>query len=291
MKIKWPAGPSSCKIFLIKMCYLESSVTFWKKKKLSLIISTGWDYPSLEEEVERLSALGSLMAPYLTNTFCFLHKAQAEGKKMLYEGAQGILLDVDYGTYPYVTSSHTMLGGIYTGAGFPTRPLDEVLGVAKAYTTRVGHGPFPTELTDEEGEYLQCVGGEFGSTTGRKRRCGWIDLPLLRYAVRASGLTALGLTKLDVLSGIKILRLCHAYEYGGKRIEYAYPGIDFSKVKPIFREMEPFHDKFADPQDVLNMSAELRRYIETIEEACGIKVTILSYGPSRDKTSFLKEYF
>ena len=248
-------------------------------------------YPSLEEEVERLYSLGEQVAPFLTNTFCFLHGAASRGKKILYEGAQGVLLDVDYGSYPYVTSSHTTLGGIYTGAGFPPRPLNEVLGVVKAYTTRVGLGPFPTELTDEEGEYLQDVGGEFGATTGRKRRCGWIDLPLLKYAVLASGVTALAITKLDVLSGIKILRLCYAYEYEERRLDCAYPGIDFSKVRPLFKEVTPFRDDFSGALEGQKMSPELCRYIETIERACGVKATILSYGPSRGKTSFLKEYF
>ena len=154
----------------------------------------------------------------------------------------------------------------------------------------MGLGPFPTELTDEEGEYLQGMGGEFGATTGRKRRCGWIDLPLLRYAVLASGVTALAITKLDVLSGIKILRLCYAYEYKGKRLDCAYPGIDFSRVSPLCKEMTPFQDDFSEATQGPKMSPELCRYIETIEKACGVKATILSYGPSRDKTSFLKSY-
>jgi len=245
------------------------------------------EFPSVEEEADRLFELGKVVAPYLTDTFSFLDKSLQENKKVLYEGAQGVLLDIDYGSYPFVTSSSTSTGGIYTGAGLPGKHIEEVLGITKAYLTRVGEGPFPTELFDDQGEFIQKKGGEFGATTGRKRRCGWIDLPLLKYTVKASNITSIALTKLDVLSGIEGVKICTGYEYEGKTIDCAYPGIDLSKVKPILKEMPSFNDNFEG--EVL--SDELKNYINTIEEFVGIPVGILAYGPERSEIKFQKDYF
>lgn len=214
-------------------------------------------------------------------------KAFKKIKKILYEGAQGVLLDIDYGSYPFVTSSNTSTGGIYTGAGLPGRHIDEVLGITKAYTTRVGEGPFPTELFDGMGEFIQQKGGEFGATTGRKRRCGWLDLPLLKYTVKASNITSIALTKLDVLAGLDSLLVCTGYEYEGRTIDCAYPGIDLTKVKPILTDMPVFNDDFK--SEVL--SDELKKYIETIEKFVGIPVGILAYGPERSEIKFKKDYF
>jgi adenylosuccinate synthase len=245
------------------------------------------EFPSIEEEADRLFELGKIVAPYLTDTFSFLDKSLQENKKVLYEGAQGVLLDIDYGSYPFVTSSSTSTGGIYTGAGLPGKHIEEVLGITKAYLTRVGEGPFPTELFDDKGEFIQHKGGEFGATTGRKRRCGWIDLPLLKYTVKASNITSIALTKLDVLSGIEDIKICTGYEYEGKTIDCAYPGIDLSKVKPILKDMPSFNDDFKG--EVL--SDELKNYITTIEEFIGIPVGILAYGPERSEIKFQKDYF
>lgn len=245
------------------------------------------EFPSIEEEADRLFELGKIVAPYLTDTFSFLDKSIQENKKVLYEGAQGVLLDIDYGSYPFVTSSSTSTGGIYTGAGLPGKHIEEVLGITKAYLTRVGEGPFPTELFDDKGEFIQQKGGEFGATTGRKRRCGWIDLPLLKYTVKASNITSIALTKLDVLSGIDDIKICTGYEYEGKTIDCAYPGIDLSKVKPILKDMPSFNDDFKG--EVL--SDELKNYITTIEEFVGIPVGILAYGPERSEIKFQKDYF
>jgi adenylosuccinate synthase len=219
------------------------------------------DYPSIEMEAERLYKLGQAVAPFVCDTFSFLDKAVEAKKKILFEGAQGILLDIDYGTYPYVTSSSTALGGVYTGAGIPESHVEEVLGITKAYTTRVGEGPFPTELFNDLGEEIQTKGHEFGATTGRKRRCGWLDLPLLKYSVKASNLTSIALTKLDILSNIRELKVCVAYEYEGKKIDCAYPGIDLTRAKPIYKDMMPFHDDFKSSK----LSSELEVYIKEIE--------------------------
>jgi adenylosuccinate synthase len=245
------------------------------------------EFPSVDQEAERLFALGQSIKPYVCDTFSVLDHAVQSGKKILFEGAQGILLDIDYGTYPYVTSSSTALGGVYTGAGIPESSVQEVLGITKAYTTRVGEGPFPTELFDSLGEEIQTKGREVGATTGRKRRCGWLDLPLLKYSVKASNLTSIALTKLDILSHIQELKVCVAYEYEGKRIECAYPGIDLAHATPVYKDMEPFTDDFKSEK----LSVELETYIKEIETFLGIPVGIIAFGPERKEIIFRKQYF
>jgi adenylosuccinate synthase len=245
------------------------------------------EYPSVEDEAERLFELGKVVEPFMADTFNIIDKAITDNKKLLFEGAQGILLDIDYGSYPFVTSSNTSTGGIYTGAGMPGKTVEEVLGITKAYTTRVGEGPFPTEFFNELGERIQKKGMEFGATTGRKRRCGWIDLPLLKYSVKCSNLTSIALTKVDVLSQIGELKACTAYEYKGQILDCAYPGIDLFQVKPILTDLEPFNDDFVDGK----ISPELQSYIETIEKFIGIPVGILAHGPERNEIIFRKDYF
>ena len=248
------------------------------------------DFPSVEVEANRLFELGKNVAPFVCDTFSYLDQAVMNKKKILFEGAQGILLDVDYGTYPFVTSSSTSLGGVYTGAGIPESHVEEVLGITKAYTTRVGEGPFPTELFDDVGEKIQSIGKEFGATTGRKRRCGWIDLPLLKYSVKASNLTSLALTKLDILCHVDELKVCVAYEYEGKKIDCAYPGIDLYKAKPIYKTLKPFKDDFTNKTSK-DLSPELNDYIQEIEKFLGIDVGILAFGPERKEIIFRKNYF
>lgn len=245
------------------------------------------DYPSVEQEAEELFELGKLVAPYLCDTFSLIDRSLSAGKNILFEGAQGVLLDIDYGSYPFVTSSNTSAGGIYTGAGMPSGQVEEVLGITKAYTTRVGEGPFPTELFTELGERIQTIGGEFGATTGRKRRCGWLDLPLLKYAAKASNITSIALTKLDILSGLEELKVCTHYRYKDQEIDCAYPGIDMSTVEPIYKDLKPFADDFSTDEQ----SEELKTYIRLIEETVGVPIGILAYGPERSEIKFLKDYF
>ena len=247
-------------------------------------------FPSVEDEANRLFELGKNIKPFVCDTFSYLDKAVSEGKKILFEGAQGILLDIDYGTYPFVTSSSTALGGIYTGAGIPQSSVQEVLGITKAYTTRVGEGPFPTELSDATGEQIQTIGKEFGATTGRKRRCGWLDLPLLKYSVKASNLTSIALTKLDILCAVDELKVCVAYKYDGKTIDIAYPGIDLFKAEPVFKTLKPFKDDFTN-KTAKDLSPELNDYILEIENFLGIPVGILAFGPERKEILFRKDYF
>jgi adenylosuccinate synthase len=248
-------------------------------------------YPDPEEEVERLFALGQRLAPFITDTFSLIDQAAKENKKILYEGAQGILLDIDYGSYPYVTSSSTSTGGIFTGSLAPGGKVDEVIGIAKAYTTRVGEGPFPTELSTPIGVAIQKKGHEFGATTGRKRRCGWIDLPLLKYSAKAANLTSIALTKVDVLADFDSIQVCYAYEYEGKEFDCAYPGLDLYKVKPLYKEFKGFTDKFDSDEACNNLSTELKAYMSYIEEKIETPIGILAYGPDRKQVLFNKEYF
>ncbi|MDA9189579.1 adenylosuccinate synthase [bacterium] len=244
------------------------------------------EVPPLETELEELYAIGQEIKHFSSDTFSILDQAFKDNKKILYEGAQGILLDVDYGSYPYVTSSSTSYGGIYTGAGVPGKSVDEVIGITKAYTTRVGEGPFPTELNDSTGEFIQNKGHEFGATTGRKRRCGWLDLPLLKYTCKASNLTSLALTKVDILSGMDELKVCYAYEYEGREIDCAYPGIDLEKVVPLYKDLTPFKDDFKS-----ELSVQIKSFIETVEKAVEVPVGIIAFGPEREEIKFLKDYF
>lgn len=245
------------------------------------------EFPEPKAVVKELCEIGKQLKGYIGDTFNVIDNALEAKKKILFEGAQGVLLDIDYGSYPYVTSSNTSFGGIYTGAGIPGNHIDEVLGITKAYTTRVGSGPFPCELDDLIGEKIQTKGNEFGATTGRKRRCGWLDLPLLKYTVKASNISSIALTKLDVLSNLEQLKICTGYKLNGQEIHCAYPGLDLEQVTPIYEELTPFTDDFSSP----NLSKELNSYIQKIEEYVGVKVGVLAYGPERSEIQFRKEYF
>lgn len=245
------------------------------------------DYPTIQEEADRLYEYGQTLFPFVEDTFSLIDQATHTGKKILFEGAQGVLLDIDYGSYPYVTSSSTGAAGIYTGAGVTNGVVTEKLGIVKAYTTRVGEGPMPTEIAEEIGDRIQKIGAEFGATTGRRRRCGWLDLPILKYSVKASSITSIALTKVDVLSGLEELKVCYAYEIDGKVYDCAYPGLDLSKAKPLYKTVKPFQDDFASG----DYAQELEDYIALIEENLGIPVGIVAYGPERSQIHFRQQYF
>jgi adenylosuccinate synthase len=245
------------------------------------------EVPSIEEEAARLYELGMMFKDFVCDTFSYIDEALTQKKRVLFEGAQGVLLDIDYGSYPYVTSSSTSAAGIFTGAGVASGSVDERLGICKAYTTRVGEGPMPTELFTALGELIQQKGNEFGATTGRKRRCGWLDLPILKYSVKASALTSIALTKVDILSGLDELKVCYAYEIGGKIYDCAYPGLDLSQATPLYKELKPFNDTF-NQENVY--SKELQDYINLIEENLKIPVGILAFGPERSQIHFRKNY-
>ncbi len=242
--------------------------------------------------IDELVECGRLLAPMVSDTSALLDSAIRAGKNVLFEGAQGVLLDVDHGTYPFVTSSNTGSGGVPSGAGVSPKLVRRVVGISKAYTTRVGSGPFPTELTDALGEKLRVEGGEYGATTGRPRRCGWFDAMVVRKGVRLSGVDAIALTKLDVLTGIDPLRLCIGYTLDGKPIDAIPPlAEDYDRVKPVFEELAGWSESITDARSLGALPANARRYVARLEELVGVPVGILSTGPGRDQTMMLSEPF
>lgn len=238
-------------------------------------------YPSIEEVADKLFTLGRIVLPYLEDTFLLMVKAIEDKKKLLYEGAQGVLLDLNYGTYPHVTSSNTSLGGVYTGAGSPEGEIKNILGVVKAYTTRVGQGPFPTEIHGSLSKQIQNLGKEFGATTGRLRRCGWLDLPLLKYACKVSNITTLTLTKVDILIllNLPFIQVCTHYKYRGMTLDSAYQGLDLNAVEPIYKNMTSFKDNFKSD----TFSKELEEYLSLIERSVGVPVERVAYGAERSQ--------
>ena len=229
---------------------------------------------------------------YADNVWKLLDDAQKQGKKILFEGAQGHMLDVDHGTYPFVTSSNTVASQAAAGAGVGSKMIDYVLGITKAYTTRVGTGPFPTELFDETGENLGRRGHEFGTTTGRKRRCGWFDAVLVRQAVKTGGIDGIALTKIDVLDGFKELKICVAYDIDGKRYDY-YPAsaVLQAKAKPIYKTVEGWSGTTAGARSWGDLPAEAVKYVRYIEELIEAPVALLSNSPDRDDTILIQDLF
>jgi adenylosuccinate synthase len=218
----------------------------------------------------------------IDDTVYLVHEALDAGQWVLFEGAQATFLDLDHGTYPFVTSSSAIAGGACTGAGVGPTRIKRVIGLVKAYCTRVGAGPFPTELNDEIGERLRKVGDEFGSVTGRPRRTGWLDLPALRYAARINGLDRIAITKLDVLTGLSALRFCVAYDTPRGRVS-ELPTSDLEHAKPIYEDVEPWKEN-GGAKSITDLPASARAYVKRIEEAAECDAMIVSVGPRRDET-------
>ncbi|MBM4155479.1 MAG: adenylosuccinate synthase [Lentisphaerae bacterium] len=237
------------------------------------------------EVVSRAVAAAKELAPLVADTVDLLHGAMARGESILFEGAQGTMLDVDFGSYPFVTSSNATSGGACTGSGVPPNRIDKVIGVLKAYTTRVGEGPFPTELLDATGETLRAVGREFGATTGRPRRCGWFDAVVARYSARVNGIDAWALTKLDVLDGFDTIRVCTAYEADGRRHETvpADAGV-LARCRPVYEEHPGWKAVLRGASGLADLPAAARAYVARIESLTGVPVEILSVGPGRENT-------
>ena len=243
-----------------------------------------------KEELESLLEVGKFFQPYITQTDQMLRNWYREGKSILFEGAQGTLLDLDFGTYPYVTSSHPIAGGVCIGAGVGPALIGKVIGVVKAYTTRVGKGPFPTELFDETGEYIRTTGKEFGTVTGRPRRCGWFDAVIVRYAARISGLTGIAITKLDTLSNIPTIKMCVGYRLGGKIIrDFPASLEDLENCEPIYEEFEGWGD-IGNITQYNKLPTSVLRYLERIEEICGTKISVISVGPKRNQTIMIDKF-
>ena len=225
---------------------------------------------------------------YIKDVPSFLNNAIAEGKSILLEGAQGTMLDVDHGTYPFVTSSSPTSGGACTGTGIPPTKIDSVFGIVKAYTTRVGNGPFPTELLDDDGEKLREIGAEFGATTGRPRRCGWYDAFLVAYSQMINGITSVAITKLDVLSGFKNIKVCVSYELNGKQIKYFPTSVEqLSKVKPVYEELDGWNKDICDCTSYEQLPSKTKDYLNFIAKHSGIKIEIISVGPKRKQTFYI----
>ena len=231
-----------------------------------------------------------VLRPLVCDIVPLLHAAVERGESLLFEGAQGIMLDIDFGTYPYVTSSNASAGGASTGSGVPPSRIDRVVGVLKAYTTRVGEGPFPTELPDGDGEELRRVGREFGATTGRPRRCGWFDAVVARHAVMTCGVDEWALTKLDVLDGFETIRICVAYELDGRRIDHFPANIrETSRCKPLYEDMPGWRTSTKDVVRFADLPENAKRYVARLEQITGVPVGILSLGPRRASTLILGE--
>ena len=244
----------------------------------------------IDEVVEEYLNYAELFAPFVADTTLLLNRALDQGKNVLLEGSQGTLLDVDHGTYPFVTSSNPTAGGACTGSGIGPTRISRVVGIVKAYTTRVGSGPFPTELFDENGERLRNIGGEVGVTTGRARRCGWYDALIARYAVRVNGLTDFFLTKLDVLTGWEKIPVCVAYEVDGKRVEELPASqSDFHHAKPIYEYLPGWSEEIRHAKSMDELPANARAYVKYLEEISGAPISAVGVGPERDETIVIRE--
>ncbi len=274
----------------IRICDLMDKDIFTEKAKNNLelknkIITRVYDGEPLDGSfIEEYLGYADRLRKYVQDTTCLVYDAIQAGKDVLFEGAQGTLLDVLIGTYPYVTSSHPISGGVCIGAGIGPTMIDECIGIAKAYTTRVGKGPFPTELFDEIGETIRVKGNEYGTTTGRPRRCGWLDAVILKFSVRTSGLTSLILNKLDTMSGLKTIKICTGYEKNGEVItEFPASLEELALCKPIYEELPGFDEDVTKIRNFDELPENAKRYIQRIEEVCGVHISMIGVGPGRDQ--------
>jgi adenylosuccinate synthase len=276
----------------IRACDLLHPDTLAEKLKANLEVKNyllknyyGAEEVPFQSTLEEYLAYGERLSPHLIDTSSFLNEEINRGSKVLFEGAQGTLLDIDHGTYPFVTSSNTTAGGACTGSGVGPTKISGVIGVSKAYATRVGGGPFPTELFDEEGQLIRDRGHEYGSTTGRPRRCGWFDAPVVRYAKRLNGLSGLALTKLDVLSGLPRIKICVAYEIGGtRRDEVPLSLAEFEEAKPVYEQVEGWKEDITTAKELSDLPKAAQKYIRVLEEVSGVEISLVSVGPERNET-------
>jgi adenylosuccinate synthase len=263
-----------------------------EEKNIYLAAILGEKTLDFQEIFDRYCGYRDALSAHVTNTSRYLDDAIRSGRRVLFEGAQGTMLDVDHGTYPYVTSSNTVAGAVAAGAGIAPQRIRAVVGISKAYATRVGSGPFPTELTDAIGDKLRHDGDEFGATTGRPRRCGWFDAVVVREAVRLNGLTGIALTKLDVLRGITPLRLCTGYTLDGERL--AYPpasGRAWARLHPVYEELDGWTEGLSAARRLEDLPAAVRRYVTRLEELVGAPVVLISVGAGREETIVLRDAF
>jgi adenylosuccinate synthase len=250
------------------------------------------DTVDYQQVLDEALAQGEQIAPMVEDVPGTLHKLRNEGKSVMFEGAQGALLDIDHGTYPYVTSSTTTSGGAASGSGVGPCALDYILGIVKAYTTRVGAGPFPTELFDDDGQYLGEKGHEFGATTGRQRRCGWLDVVSLRRSLEVNSVTGICITKLDVLDGMETVKICVAYKLDGKEITIPPVGADLmEKCEPVLIEKPGWKQSTVGTKSLDQLPQVARDYLDQIESLCGVPIDIISTGPDREETLIKRHPF
>ncbi len=278
----------------IRICDMIDKEKFQSKVRENLEIKNkiitlvyGGEPLDAEKVIAEYSEYAERLKKYVVDTTPILYKAIKDGKNVLFEGAQGTLLDIDLGTYPYVTSSHPISGGVCVGSGIGPTMIDECIGIAKGYTTRVGNGPFPTELEDEIGETIREKGHEFGTVTGRSRRCGWFDAVIVRYAVRVNGLTSLVLNKIDPLGGLGKLKICTAYKKDGE-ITYDFPPTleELAKCEPVYEEMDGWDEDISNIREFEKLPKACQNYIKRIEELCDVKISSIGVGPDREENIY-----
>ncbi|GIM28947.1 adenylosuccinate synthetase [Clostridium polyendosporum] len=281
----------------IRVCDLLHKEVFEEKLRTNLEMKNpyitkvlGGEALKFDEILAEYLAFAERLRPYVQDTSVVVYDAIKANKKVLFEGAQGMLLDIDYGTYPYVTSSNTTAGGVSNGVGIGPTMITNAVGIAKAYTTRVGKGPFPTELNDEMGDWIREKGHEFGVTTGRARRCGWLDLVILKTTVRVCGLTSLAVTKIDTLAGLEKIKVCVGYKFNGKIIDYFPASLeDLAKCEPVYEEFEGWDDSVANARSYDQLPENAKKYLKRIEEITETRISIVSVGPRRDQTMRVAE--
>ena len=281
----------------IRMCDLLEKDTFAAKLKENLAQKNAlfekiydeepFDFDSLFNEYNEY---GQQLKDYVTDTSVLVNEAISAGKNVLFEGAQGIMLDLDHGTYPYVTSSNPVVGGALAGAGVGPQSLTKMVGVCKAYSTRVGEGPFPTELTNETGDWIREKAHEYGTVTGRPRRIGWFDAVAMRHAKRVSGMNCLSLNLLDIFTGLKKVKICTAYMLDGKQIDY-YPASlkELERCEPVYEEFDGWTEDISTVTEYDQLPANAKKYLKRIEELTGLQLMTISVGPSREQTITLKD--
>ncbi|MBI2086038.1 adenylosuccinate synthase [Candidatus Daviesbacteria bacterium] len=239
---------------------------------------------NIKKELVRLAELRKVILPYITDTYQLLQKAILNNKKILMEGAQAVMLDVDFSPYPFCTGSNTVPGAVNTGAGIQVQKIGSIYGVVKAYTSRVGGGPFPTELTDKLGDEIREKGHEYGTTTGRPRRIGWLDLEAVKFACEVSGVTEIGITKIDILSGLKKIKVCTGYKLNGKSISYSSCGYaELAKLTPVYKEFPGWKEDITKVRKFKDLPKNCQTYVQFIERFLGVKISIVSVGPAREE--------
>lgn len=276
----------------IRVCDLMHEEVFTEKLKENIEMKNayitkvlGGEALNFDEILKEYLEFGKKLRTFVQDTSVRVYNDIKADKTVLFEGAQGMLLDIDYGTYPYVTSSNTTAGGVANGVGIGPNMITNAVGITKAYTTRVGKGPFPTELLDETGNWIREKGHEYGVTTGRSRRCGWLDLVIVKTACRVSGLTSLAVTKIDTLAGLDKLKVCVGYKFNGKVIDYFPASLeDLAKCEPVYEEFEGWGEEVADARSYDELPENAKKYLKRIEEFTDTKISIVSVGPKRDQT-------